>query len=100
MLIFGCFPESFPYAVFYMPESLFLAFFVWCLVEFVEFLRTDHLRPLMRAFLLWGISILAKPIALFLGPVLAVIAILLTFRHRRNRVRRISAITAGLVLGS
>jgi Dolichyl-phosphate-mannose-protein mannosyltransferase len=100
MLIFGCFPESFPYSVFYMPESLFLAFFVWCLVKFVEFLRTDHLRPLMCSFLLWGISILAKPISLFLGPVLALIAITVAFSQRQNRIRRISGITAGLVIGA
>jgi hypothetical protein len=100
MLMFGCFPESFPYSVFYMPESLFLVFFVWCLVKFVQFLRTDHIRPLMWAFLLWGISILAKPISLLLGPVLAVIAITLAFRQFRNPLRRISAITVGLVAGA
>jgi hypothetical protein len=100
MLIFGCFPESFPYSVFYMPESLFLALLVWCLVKFVEFLRTDRIRPLMWAFLLWGISILAKPISVFLGPVLAIIAITVAFRQRQNLVRSISVITASLVVGA
>ena len=100
MLVFGCLPESFPYAVFYMPESLFLALFAWCLVEFAQFLRTGRLQPLMWSYFLWGLCVLAKPIAILLGPVLAIAAVVIASGQRPRLTRRISASAAGLLLGA
>jgi len=71
-LIFGFMPESFPYSVEYMPESMFLMFLVWCLAGF---LNTEKPASCAASFALWGLSVLTKPIALYLGPVLALIAV-------------------------
>lgn len=100
MAVFGAFPESFPYAVFYMPESLFLALYVWGLVAFVQYARTRRVQPLLWTFVLWGLSVLAKPISLFIGPLLAFMAIAHACYERRSLIRRVSTITAGFLAGS
>lgn len=99
MLIFGCLPESFPYSVYYVPESLFLAFFVWSLVKFVQYLRSKNSRFLIQAFLLWGLSVLAKPISIFVGPLFAVVSVVLVLRGHKNLLNRISFTLLGLFLG-
>ena len=99
MLVFGVFPESFPYSVFYMPEALFLALFVWCLVNFSDYGRTGAGRALPWTFVLWGLSTLTKPIAVFFGPALAVVAFLIAFRQRHLRNPQTVKIMASFCLG-
>jgi hypothetical protein len=91
MAIFGLLPEAIPYSVFHMPDSMFLALLVWSLVAFVRFLRTGAPGPLRVSFLLWGLSVLVKPISLYFGVVLALLAVV--------RVRRVAVVVLGLMAG-
>jgi hypothetical protein len=100
MLVFGCFPESFPYAVYYMPDSLFLALFVWCCVAFLRYLDSDRPVYLLAAFVLWALSALVKPISLLWGICLAVVTILMAWKTAAGLLRQLRLTIACLLAGS
>ncbi len=60
--VFALLPAAVPYSVFHMPESLFLALFVWSQVFLLGALRDPSWRSLLAAFGLLGLATLAKPI--------------------------------------
>lgn len=63
-IVAGMVPEGVVYSILYMPESLFLALFVWANVCLVVYLRRGRERHLLAAFAQFGLAVLAKPIAL------------------------------------
>ncbi len=75
VLIFGLFPDSFPYSVFYMPESLFTAFLLFSIYYFVHWLFIFKNKSLIISFTLLGFSILVKPISITFFPIYIFICI-------------------------
>lgn len=63
--VFALLPAAVAYSVFHMPESLFLALFVWSQVFLLGALRDPSWRSLLAAFGLLGLATLAKPITVF-----------------------------------
>jgi hypothetical protein len=98
MLIFGLLPETIPYSVSCMPESLFLALLVWSLAAFICFVRSGAAGPLRWSFLLWGFSALTKPVALYFGAVLVVLAAV-RLRREPPAWRRAATLAAAVALG-
>lgn len=88
MLAFGCFPETLPYAAFYMPDSLFLALFLWSLVFFLDAIRNPVAGGLALSALLFALSILAKPIGIYLGIVLFALFVGVSL-HRKTGIRKL-----------
>lgn len=76
VLIYGLFPDSFPYSVFYMPESLFSAFMLFSIYYYVHWLYFFKNKSLIISFALLGFSILVKPISITFFPIYIFIGIL------------------------
>ena len=94
--VFAVIPESIPYSVFYMPESIFLAFFIWSQYFLIHLIQSGDLRALLASFSLLGLSILTKPITV-LYPIFAGLLILF-FCRRLQMGRRVASALAGIVL--
>lgn len=62
VIIFGFFPETFPYTLFYMPDILFLAFFTYSLLFLVIYFQTLEKKYLVILSFLFSFSVLTKPI--------------------------------------
>ena len=90
--VFALLPAAIPYSVFHMPESLFLALFVWSQVFLLGALRDPSWRSLLAAFGLLGLATLAKPITVFY-PALAGVLVLVGARQLAvgARVLRVAA---------
>jgi len=85
MLLFALFPESFPYSVIEMPESLFLAFFLSSVLFTVWFLLEPRPGWLCLAFALLGCSVMLKPVSL---PFAGVVVLAVVFRYWRQPALR------------
>jgi hypothetical protein len=93
--LFGIFPESLPYSVFQMPESMFMAVFLASSIFAAQFLIDARPGLLISAFALLGVSVMLKPVSLFFAPVVVAVA---CFRYRRQR-RHYRALAIGLLFG-
>jgi len=97
MVFLGISPESFPYSVFHMPESFFLAAFLGCIGLVVLYLREPRPATLLLAFALLGFTVLLKPISLFFfGPVVVLICV--RYCNGANRARVAVALFLSLLL--
>ena len=94
--VFALLPAAIPYSVFHMPESLFLALFVWSQVFLLGALRDPSWRSLLAAFGLLGLATLAKPITVFY-PALAGALVLVGARQLAVGAR-VSRVAAGVAL--
>ena len=94
--VFAVIPEGIPYSVFHMPESLFLALFIWSQFFLIRFIQSCNLSALVASFGLLGLSVLTKPITVFY-PVFAGLLILI-FCHKIRFGYRITSVLAGLAV--
>ncbi|MFB3815047.1 MAG: ArnT family glycosyltransferase [Terriglobales bacterium] len=97
MALFAIFPESLPYSIFEMPESIFLAVFLASLLLLVIYLIEPRPLRLWLGFVLLGLSALIKPVSLFFVPVI-VVAVLLRYRRHTNLHAIAAALAAGLLI--
>ena len=74
--IFASFPETWPYSLFHMPDSLFLFVFLWSIFLLISFLKTGVMWKFLFAFGLLALSTLIKPASLYFGAVFAAWALL------------------------
>lgn len=97
MILFSISPESIPYSVFCMPDSLFLAVFIWSNLYLLNYLYEDKLIYLIISFLLWGLSVLIKPISLFYFIIISIIVLVLDYR--RIFIERVFGVIFGILIG-
>lgn len=71
--IFAILPETIAYSVLRMPDSLFLAFFIWAYYLLLRFIIEKKKKFLITSFILLSLSILTKPIGLYFIFVAAVL---------------------------
>jgi len=83
MIVFGFSPESLPYSVFLMPESMFLFVFLLAVYCAIRFWQEQRIRYGILAFWLSAVSIWFKPISTFYFTVLIVAAVAIAVRTRR-----------------
>jgi hypothetical protein len=98
MVLFGLFPENFPYSIVYLPDSMFLAVFLAALLCTVRYLIEPRPVRLCWAFGWLGISVLLRPISLFFAGIV-VAAVCFAYRRRRDLWRPVAiALISGLLL--
>ena len=97
VIVFALFPETLPYSVFYEPDSLFAAIFIWSILCMVLFLRSGSKLWFFVAAGMLGVGILVKPIAMFYWPVIALLPFFF-WPGKEPLSRRIGWIAAGLAL--
>jgi 4-amino-4-deoxy-L-arabinose transferase-like glycosyltransferase len=95
-IVAGIIPEGILYSILYMPESFFLALFIWANVFLMVYLRQGGERYLLAAFALLGLAVLAKPIGLPYAIVMALLV--LVFGRNRRLLGRIGLLTAAAVV--
>ena len=95
--LYAAFPETWPYSLFHMPDSMFVFVFLWSILLLAAFFKTGRLEMLVSAFGLLALSTLIKPASLFFGFVFAFWCLL--FWPRKEAVwRRFAWISCGFVL--
>ena len=97
MIIFGFSPESLPYSVFLMPESMFLLVFLLAVYCAIMFWQEQRIRYGILAFWLSAVSIWFKPISVFYFTVLIITAAAMAVRTRRW-AQCIAVIAAGCLI--
>ena len=96
-IVFALFPETVPYSVFYEPDSLFTAMFLWAVLFIVFFLQSNAKAWLLSSAALLAAAILVKPIAEYYWPVLGLLP-LFFWPGKLNLPGRAGWIVAGLCL--
>lgn len=96
MIVFGFLPEGLAYSVFYQPDSLFLACFVWSNVFLINYIRQGRAGHMIICFGLLGLSIIVKPIAIFYA--VAATAYILFFGQSRGLKERLICLAGSLFL--
>jgi len=96
--LFAFFPESLPYSLFSMPESLFLMFFLWGVLLHAEFLRGGRVWQFLGSFVFLGASILSKPATLFFAAVFLVWSLCFWPRRKEPVSRRMLWLVCGLLV--
>jgi hypothetical protein len=97
MLVMAGAPESVPYSIFFMPESLFLIVFVSTNYFALLYRQRGKKRYILLAFSLAGLCILIKPVALFYGFVLCC-AVIWHARPQRKVASAIALCICGIAL--
>ncbi|RJP28053.1 MAG: phospholipid carrier-dependent glycosyltransferase [Candidatus Omnitrophota bacterium] len=87
LAVFGMMPEGFVYSILNMPDSMFLAFFIWSNYFFVSYFGCNRWRRLALASFLLGMSVLIKPISLLFILVYVVLIISFDKNDFRRRVK-------------
>jgi len=96
--LFASFPESLPYSLFSMPESLFLMLFLWAVLLHAQFLRSGRAWEFLGSFVLLGASILSKPATLFFAAVFLVWSLCFWPRRKEPVSRRVLWLACGLLV--
>jgi len=97
MILFGFSPESLPYSVFHMPESMFLFVFLMAVYYAIIFWQEQRIRYGILAFWLSAVSIWFKPISTFYFAVLIMVAVAVAIKTRR-RAQCTAVIVAGCLI--
>jgi 4-amino-4-deoxy-L-arabinose transferase-like glycosyltransferase len=76
VIVFGLFPETFPYTLYHMPDILCITFFTWSLLFLVLYFQILENKYLIFSSLFLGLAVMTKPIIIifvfiFLSSILA-----------------------------
>ncbi len=85
-MAFAVMPQTITYSILMVPESLFMALFIWSYYFLFQFISEKKWSFLIYSFSLLGISVITKPIALLFAPVSIAIII---FSERKSPIKKI-----------